>query len=92
MINVICSLMVLAANVIINFWLSPYIVKNIGVEANGFITLANNFVTYAQLVAAALNSMAARFISISYVQKDYKKANLYYNSVFWGNLIITVLF
>lgn len=48
MINVICSLMVLAANVIINFWLSPYIVKNIGVEANGFITLANNFVTYAQ--------------------------------------------
>lgn len=90
-INLICSLMVLATNIIINFWLSPFIVKNIGVEANGFVTLANNFVTYAQLIVTALNSMAARFIAISYVKKDYKKANLYYNSVFWGNLIIVAV-
>lgn len=90
-INLICSMMVLATNIVINFWLSPYIVKNIGVEANGFVTLANNFVTYAQLIVTALNSMAARFIAISYVRKDYKKANLYYNSVFWGNLIIVAV-
>ena len=83
MINVICSLFVLATNVLISFFLSPFIVKNIGVEANGFVTLANNFVTYAQLIVSALNSMAARFIAIAYVKKDYKKANLYYNSVFW---------
>lgn len=87
-INVVCSMMVLITNAIINFWLSPYIVKNIGVEANGFVTLANNFVTYAQLIVTALNSMASRFIAIAYAKKDYKKANLYYNSVFWGNLII----
>lgn len=91
MINLICSLMVLATNVVISFWLSPYIVENIGVEANGFVTLANNFVTYAQLIVTALNSMAARFIAIAYVKKDYKKANLYYNSVFWGNLIIVAV-
>lgn len=91
MINVICSLFVLATNVLISFFLSPFIVKNIGVEANGFVTLANNFVTYAQLIVSALNSMAARFIAIAYVKKDYKKANLYYNSVFWGNLIIVVV-
>lgn len=90
-INVICSIMVLLTNVIISFWLSPYIVKNIGVEANGFVTLANNFVMYAQLIVAALNSMAARFISIEYVKGNYKKANLYYNSVFWGNLIIVLI-
>lgn len=91
MINLICSIMVLATNVIISFWLSPYIVKNIGVEANGFVTLANNFVTYAQLIVTALNSMAARFIAISYVKKDYKKANIFYNSIFWGNLIIVAV-
>ncbi len=90
-INVVCSLMVLVTNAIISFWLSPYIVSNIGVEANGFVTLANNFVTYAQLIVTALNSMAARFISIEYVKKNYKRANLYYNSVFWGNLIIVAV-
>lgn len=91
MINVVCSLIVLGTNVLVSFFLSPYIVKNIGVEANGFVTLANNFVTYAQLIVIALNSMAARFISIAYVKRQYKKANLYYNSVFWGNLIIVAV-
>lgn len=90
-INVFCSMAVLVTNLVIGFFLSPYIVKNIGVEANGFVTLANNFVTYANLIVGALNSMAARFITVAYVQKDYKKANLYYNSVFWGNLIIVAV-
>lgn len=89
--NVICSVMVLATNVVISFFLSPYIVKHIGVEANGFVTLANNFVSYAALIVAALNSMAARYITLSYVKKDYDKANLYYNSVFWGNLLIVAI-
>lgn len=91
LVNVACSVGVLVVNVIVSFFLSPYIVKTIGVEANGFVTLANNFVTYANLIVTALNSMAARFITIEYVRKDYKKANLYYNSVFWGNLIIVVV-
>lgn len=91
MINVICSVMVLATNVVISFFLSPYIVKHIGVEANGFVTLANNFVSYAALIVMSLNSMAARYITMSYVNKNYEKANLYYNSVFWGNLIIVAI-
>ena len=91
LINVVCSVMVLATNIIISFFLSPYIVKHIGVEANGFVTLANNFVSYAALIVMALNSMAARYITLSYVNKDYEKANLYYNSVFWGNLIIVAI-
>lgn len=90
-INLICSLLVLATNLIISFWMSPFIIKNIGVEANGFVTLANNFVMYAQLIVTALNSMAARFIAIAYTKNNIKKANLYYNSVFWGNLFICAI-
>lgn len=90
-INLICSLAVMVTNLIIGFFLSPYIVKNIGVEANGFVTLANSFVSYANIIVTSLNSMAARFITIAYVNKDYKKANTYYNSVFWGNLIIVAV-
>ncbi|MDO4491757.1 MAG: lipopolysaccharide biosynthesis protein [Lachnospiraceae bacterium] len=86
--NIISGIGVLIVNVGISFLLSPYIIRTIGVEANGFVNLANNFVAYADILVTALNAMAARFITISYVNKDYKKANLYYNSVFWGNLII----
>lgn len=90
-INIITSVGVMMVNLFISFWLSPYIIRTIGVEANGFVSLANNFVTYANLIVTALNAMAARFITIAYIQKDYKKANLYYNSVFWGNLIIVAV-
>ena len=91
-INLISGIGVMITNICISFFLSPYIIENIGIEANGFVSLANNFVAYADLVVTALNAMAARFITIAYVKEDYKKANLYYNSVFWGNwLIVAVL-
>lgn len=89
--NIVSGLGVLVTNVCISFFLSPYIIRTIGVEANGFVNLANNFVAYADLIVTALNAMAARFVTIAYINKDYKKANLYYNSVFWGNLIIVAV-
>lgn len=92
LVNIACSILVLVTNVVINLVLSPIIVETIGVEANGFVTLANNCVTYAQLIATALNSMAARFITIEYVRGDSEKANLYYNSIFWGDLILVLIF
>ena len=36
-INLLSSIIAFAVNLIIGFYLSPYIVKNLGVEANGFI-------------------------------------------------------
>lgn len=87
-INLACSIAAMTLGYIISFWLSPFIVKHIGVEANGFISLASNFVAYAGLVLVALNSMAGRFITISYVKKDYEQANLYFNSVYWGNVLM----
>lgn len=90
-INLLCSMGVLVANILVSFFLSPYIIRTIGVEANGFVNLAINFTTYASLVVSALNAMAARFVLFAYVNKDYQKANLYYNSVFWGNLIIAAI-
>ncbi len=91
-INLICSVGVLITNLLISFFLSPYIISHIGVEANGFVSLANNFITYASLIVTALNGMAARFITMAYIKKDYNLANNYYNSVFWGNWIIVAVF
>lgn len=90
-INLICSVAVLIANLLVSFFLSPYIIRTIGVEANGFVNLAGSFTTYASLIVTALNAMAARFITFAYVERDYKKANIYYNSVFWGNLLIVAI-
>lgn len=91
MISLVTSLIALALNIIINFFLSPYIVANFGEEANGFTQLANNFVNYATLITVALNSMAGRFITISYYSDEYEECNKYYSSVIIGNAIIFLL-
>lgn len=75
----------------INFFLSPFIVKNLGVEANGFISLGNNFVGYAVILSTAINSMASRFVTIHYVKKDYKTSNEYFSSVFFANVILSLV-
>ncbi len=92
MLSLISSLIAMAFSMVISFFLSPYIVSNFGAEANGFTQLANNFVNFATLITIALNSMAGRFITISYHRKDYEACNKYYSSVIVGNIaIITAL-
>lgn len=86
-INLISSIVAFGVNLIVGFFLSPYIVRTLGVEANGFISLANTFISYATLVTIALNSMSGRFITIAIHKNDFKSANMYYNAVFIGNLI-----
>lgn len=91
-INLIAQVISFTINFCISFFLTPFIIEHVGVEANGFVTLANNFVDYAQLFTLAINSMAGRFITISIHQKNYEDANKYFTSVVFANLFLSVIF
>ncbi len=91
-INFIAQVVAFAINFCISFFLTPFIIENIGVEANGFVTLANNFVEYAQLFTVALNSMAGRFITIKMHQEKFEDANKYFTSVVIANLFFSLVF
>lgn len=89
--NIITSIITYGLSFGISFFLTPYITKTLGVEANGFVTLANQFVGYISLVTVALTSMASRFVSINIFQKDYDKANEYFSSVFIATVIMGII-
>ncbi len=91
-INFIAQVVAFAINLCISFFLTPFIIKNIGVEANGFVSLANTFVEYAQLFTVAVNSMAGRFITIKIHQKNFKDANKYFTSVVFANILMSAVF
>lgn len=80
--SVFLSLLAVGLNYIITLLLTPYIVENIGTEAYGFVSLAKTFANYALIFTTALNTFAARFISIEYFDRNIKKAQQYFNSVF----------
>ncbi len=91
-INLVAQFIAFFVNICVSFFLTPFIVDNIGVDANGFVTLANNFVDYAQLFTVALNSMAGRYITIKIHQKQGEEASKYFTSVFFANLFLSAIF
>ena len=91
LVNMVANILSFIVSMGINFLLTPYIVSEIGSDAYGFVGLANNFISFIQLVTVALNSMASRFISISVHEGNKEKANKYYNTVIYGNSILVLL-
>lgn len=90
-LNMMCSVLSFAVTLGISFFVSPYIVKNLGAEANGFTTLANNFISYVSILKVAINSMGSRFIAISYIRGEKEKARKYYSAMFFGDLILCAI-
>ena len=89
LINMAASVVVFLVQLVMSFWVTPYVIEKLGESAYGFVTLALNFTEYATLLTVAINSMASRFISISYNQGKYDEANEYFSSVFWFNIILS---
>lgn len=90
-INILATVFAFVVNMGISFFLTPYVVEHIGVESNGFVSLANSFVSYAQLLTVALNSMAGRFITIKMHQNDKEGASKYFSSVIIANVILSIV-
>lgn len=90
-ISIFAGALFLIINTGINLLLSPYIVKNVGVEAYGFYSLANEFVGYLTIATIALNSLAGRFVAIKIHQEDYHSANIYFSSVVIANIVISTI-
>lgn len=90
-INIIASIVSFAVTIGINFFLTPYLVKELGSDAYGFIGLANNFVQYGTIITMALNSISGRFISIAYHKGDIDKASRIFSSVLVADLFLAAV-
>lgn len=90
-INLASSLLSFAVSFGISFFLSPYITRHVGSAAHGFVSLGNQFVSYIQIVTVALNSMAARFITLKLYENREDEAKVYFSSVFFSNIIMTIV-
>lgn len=74
----------------INFFITPYISSRLGVDAYGFISLAMTFASYAAIVTTALDSFAVRYVALEYHAGHSNKASVYFSSLFFGNVILSV--
>lgn len=91
-ISMTAQIVSFAVSMGVSFILSPYLAKAIDISASGFVTQGNQFVSYAQILVSALNTMASRFITVSIHQGKEEEANRYFSSVFFGNVFMAAVF
>ena len=54
-LNMVANILSFGVSMVISFFLTPYITKNVGIEAYGLVGLANSFINYVNVITAALN-------------------------------------
>lgn len=91
-INLISNVVAFSSSFIISFVLTPYLINNIGKEAYSFFPLSNNILGYFSIASLALNSMMARFITIEREKGNFAKAQVYFSSGFYSNIIMVLVF
>ena len=91
LLNLFSNVLHSIINMSVMFFLTPFLTNTLGSEAFGFVGLANNMINYLSIITVALNSVAGRFISIKIHENKINEAQVYYNSVFWMNLILAIL-
>lgn len=88
-INLIYKIASIGIMFVITMIITKIVVYYLGQEIYGYYDLSNDFVNYASIISVALNSMASRYITISYYSnKD--DLNCYFNSVLFSNIILAI--
>lgn len=90
-INLITQLVSFGLNLGISFFLTPFVIENIGKDVYGFVSLANNFTSYVSVFTVALNGILSRYVTIAFSRKDYKSASRYLSSVLVANCAVMLV-
>lgn len=91
LINLFATLFAFCVQFGINFFLTPYIINELGSESYSFIPLTNNIVSYTNIITAAFYSMTARFIAIESNRGNEEKANAFFNSALLANCALSLV-
>ena len=91
LVNMVARMLYVFVAFIATFVITRIVVGASGSELYGFFSLSNDFVNYALIISVALNSMAGRFITVSYYNNDSNEVNQYFNSVFFANIILALV-
>ncbi|MGF2372013.1 MATE family efflux transporter, partial [Bacillus inaquosorum] len=90
-INFSANLTAFLLSVFLSVWMTPFIVKTLGVEAFGFVHLTQNVINYFSIITVALSSVVVRFFSVAAHRGERDKANAYISNYLAASVLISLL-
>lgn len=91
-LNLCSNIVAFTCTIFISFFITPYIIESVGKEAYSFFPISNSILGYFSIASLALNSMMARFITIEREKGNIKKAQAFFSSGFYANIIMAMVF
>jgi len=88
-VNLGANLGQLGLSLLIGVWYVPFLVRHLGAAAYGLIPLSTSLTSYMALITLALNSAVSRYLTIALEKEEHSRANLIFNTSFWGSLALT---
>jgi O-antigen/teichoic acid export membrane protein len=89
--NLIANVLYFIVNLASGLFLVPYFINSLGVASYAMIPLATSFTAYVNLVMVSLNTSVSRPMTIELQRKEFKKANITFNTSLFGTLTIILL-
>jgi len=90
--NILFSFLSYGINILISFFLTPYLIKTVGKEAYSFFPLVNSMIGYTEIITASIGSMIGRYITMAYYGDDIEETNGYFNSAITAYLGFSAFF
>jgi membrane protein EpsK len=89
--NLVTNILYFIVNLASGLFLVPYFINSLGVASYAMIPLATSFTAYVNLIMVSLNTSVSRPITIELQNKEFKKANVTFNTALFGTLGIILL-
>ena len=90
-VNLSANLANFGLTIIVGLWMTPYLIRHLGVSAFGLVPLSTTLTSYMVLFTIALNYAVGRFMTIDLDRQDYFSANLVFNTSFWSTVIVLII-
>ncbi len=91
LINVTSNILAIIVSTLISLWLTPYLIRHLGLAAYGMIPLVTQVVAYFDLFSTAIRNAVGRFVAIHFNRNDMEQSNTYFNTALFSILMMCVL-
>ncbi|MBU8785627.1 oligosaccharide flippase family protein [Bacillus glycinifermentans] len=78
-------------SVLFSMWLTPFVIKTLGVEAFGFVHLTQNMINYFSIITVALSAVVVRFFSVSAHRGALDEARGYMNTYMISSFALSLV-
>lgn len=89
-LNLITNLIAMVISLGINYLITPYVTKQLGIGAYSYVTIITNIISFFTVITYTLNSMVGRFYTIAYNESE-KKSNQYISTAFFSCIALAII-